>query len=350
MRIGQPAVAARARAAHRERLGQLEQLVDVVGPGGAGLLHQRAEGGVVAGDRAGMRRGRARSGRGGADLEHRDADAGVGAQRQRLAQPRAVAVALQEERDRAHALALGERVQPVAGVDDGLVAARDHRVQAQAAARGQRVDGDVAALRDDGDMAGLGGHERVAPQRRAVVEGDDPVAVGPADRQVVAVGRGAQGGLQALAVGRLAEAGRVDDGAAAPACAGLVDDLGHARRRDGDDDRVDGLGQVGDGGHARAPVHAPARRVHAPYAPAEAGAPEVAQRLVGVGAGPAGGAHDGDRARREQWRQIPQCSTRSTPRRSSARATIRRWISLVPSQMRSTRSSRHRRSATFVRM
>jgi hypothetical protein len=30
-----------------------------------------------------------------------------------------------------------------------------------------------------------------------------------------------------------------------------------------------------------------------------------------------------------------QCSTRSTPRRSSARATIRRWISLVPSQMRS---------------
>ena len=42
--------------------------------------------------------------------------------------------------------------------------------------------------------------------------------------------------------------------------------------------------------------------------------------------------------------------TRSTPRRSSARATIRRWISLVPSQMRSTRSSRQKRSATFVRM
>ena len=347
---GQPAVAARARAADRERLGQLEQLVHVVRPGGAGLLHQRAEGGVVAGHRAGVRRGRARPGGRGPDLEHRDADAGVGAQRERLAQPRAVAVALQEEGDRAHALALGEGVQPVAGVDDGLVAARDHGVQAQAAARGQRVDRDVAALRDDGDVAGLAGHERVAPQRRAVVEGDDPVAVGPAHRQVVAVGRGAQGGLQALAVGRLAEARRVDDGAAAPARAGLLDHLGHARRGDGDDDRVDGLGQVGHGRHAGAPVHAPARRVHAPHAPAEAGAPEVAQRLVGVGAGPAGGADDGDRARREQWRQIPQCSTRSTPRRSRARATIRRWISLVPSQMRSTRSSRHRRSATFVRM
>ena len=39
-----------------------------------------------------------------------------------------------------------------------------------------------------------------------------------------------------------------------------------------------------------------------------------------------------------------------TPRRSSPRATTRRWISEVPSQMRSTRSSRHSRSAAFVRM
>ena len=113
-------------------------------------------------------------------------------------------------------------------------------------------------------------HERVAPERRAVVEGDDPVAVGPAHRQVVAGGRGAQGGLQTLAVGRLAEARRVDDRAAAPARAGLLDHLGHARGGDGDDDRVDGLGQVGHGRHAGAPVHAPARRVHAPHAPAEA--------------------------------------------------------------------------------
>ena len=39
-----------------------------------------------------------------------------------------------------------------------------------------------------------------------------------------------------------------------------------------------------------------------------------------------------------------------TPRLSRPRATTRRWISEVPSQMRSTRSSRHSRSAAFVRM
>ena len=47
--------------------------------------------------------------------------------------------------------------------------------------------------------------------------------------------------------------------------------------------------------------------------------------------------------RTAQWR------IRSTPRRSSPRATISRWISLVPSQIRSTRSSRSSRSATFER-
>ena len=44
-----------------------------------------------------------------------------------------------------------------------------------------------------------------------------------------------------------------------------------------------------------------------------------------------------------------QWIVRSTPRRSSARATISRWISLVPSQIRSTRSSRRKRSATLER-
>jgi hypothetical protein len=38
------------------------------------------------------------------------------------------------------------------------------------------------------------------------------------------------------------------------------------------------------------------------------------------------------------------------PRLTSWSATISRWISLVPSQMRSTRTSRQKRSATFSRM
>ena len=57
-----------------------------------------------------------------------------------------------------------------------------------------------------------------------------------------------------------------------------------------------------------------------------------------------------DAARPQQPAEVHQCSVRSTPRRSSARAMISRWISLVPSQMRSTRSSRKKRSATLVRM
>ena len=40
----------------------------------------------------------------------------------------------------------------------------------------------------------------------------------------------------------------------------------------------------------------------------------------------------------------------ATPLVVSCRAMIIRWISLVPSQMRSTRSSRKNRSATFSRM
>ena len=49
-------------------------------------------------------------------------------------------------------------------------------------------------------------------------------------------------------------------------------------------------------------------------------------------------------------RSLMRPSMRSTPRFSRPRATISRWISDVPSQMRSTRSSRRNRSATFVRM
>ena len=194
-------------------------------------------------------------------------------------------------------------------------------------------------------------HERVAPQRRAVVEGDDPVAVGPAHRQVVAVGRGAQRGLQAPRRRasrrspprrRRRRRTRARRPARSP----------RARPPRGWRRRPRRRARAGRPRSARtcARARAGASGARPSTRPRKPSAPEVAQRLVGVGAGSAGGADDGDRARREQWRQVHQCSTRSTPRRSRARATIRRWISLVPSQMRSTRSSRHRRSATFVRM
>ena len=46
----------------------------------------------------------------------------------------------------------------------------------------------------------------------------------------------------------------------------------------------------------------------------------------------------------------PYPTTRPTPRFSSARATMSRWISEVPSQIRSTRNSRRNRSGANSRM
>ena len=53
---------------------------------------------------------------------------------------------------------------------------------------------------------------------------------------------------------------------------------------------------------------------------------------------------------RRRLRSVAASSMRSTPRRSRPRAMMSRWISEVPSQIRSTRSSRRNRSAADVRM
>ncbi len=97
-----------------ERLRQLEQLVRVLGPRRAELLEQRAEDALVAGERARVGDRRGRAGPRAARLEHRDADARArAALRSAAHQRRAVAVGLEVERDRAHAVALGERLEEV---------------------------------------------------------------------------------------------------------------------------------------------------------------------------------------------------------------------------------------------
>ena len=96
-----------------------------------------------------MRRRRRRAGLRSSDLEHRDPDPGVGARGERFAQPRPVAVVLEVERHRSHALLLGEEVEEVGRLEHRRVAARDHGVEAQAAVDRDRVDGLVAALRHD---------------------------------------------------------------------------------------------------------------------------------------------------------------------------------------------------------
>ncbi len=248
--------------------------------------------------------------------------------------------------------------EPVARVADRLVAGRDDGVEADPAPRAERVDGDVAALGDHRDAPGPQRLDRVAPQRGAGVEADDAVAVRPADGQGAGERRLAQLALEPAAGLDLAEAGGDDDRAAAAERRRLGDHRGDPGGRDRDGDRVDG---------ARAARRAPARRGPRGSARGSGSLPRPRPRSRAargcaaacrrrsrrgrwrrrprsrrVGAG-ARGRRRSPRARRPYW------SSRSTPRRSIPRAMIRRWISLVPSQIRSTRSSRSRRSATFER-
>ncbi len=141
---------------------------------------------MVTRHRARVRGRRPRARRRRADLQHRHAHALVRAHGQRLAQPRAVAVGLDQQRDRPHALLAREHLDPVRRRDHGLVPGRDRGVQPQPAPRRQRVHDQVAALRDERDVPRLRRGERVAPQRRARVQRDQPVAVRPADGQRVA--------------------------------------------------------------------------------------------------------------------------------------------------------------------
>ncbi len=180
------AAPARPGAADRERLGELEQLVRVGRPRRAGLLDERAEHAVVAGDRARVRRRGGGADGGGADLQHRDPDARVRAGRERVAQAGAVAGVLDQQRDRADLRLGGQVLEVVRRGQHRLVAARDRRVQPQTPAGRERVDGEVAALRHERDVARLLRHERVAPERRAGVERDEAVAVGAADGERVA--------------------------------------------------------------------------------------------------------------------------------------------------------------------
>ena len=181
--------AARPGAPDGECLGELEQVVHVVRPRRAGLARERAEHPLVAGERAGVGRGRGGADRRRPDLQHRHADPRVGARGERLAQRRAVPGVLDEQRDRAQ-LRLGREVgEPVGGADDRLVPGRDRGVEAEPAAGGERVDDEVAALRDQPDVPRLDPLQRIPPEGGAGVERDEPVAVRAADGERVPEGR-----------------------------------------------------------------------------------------------------------------------------------------------------------------
>jgi hypothetical protein len=311
--------------------------MDVVRPRRARLARERAEHPLVAGERAGVGCGRGRADRRRPDLQHRHADAGVGARGERLAQGRTVARVLDEQGDRPQ-LRLGRELgEPVRGADDRLVPGRDRGVEPEPAAGRERVDDEVAALRDQPDMPRLDRLQRIPPEGGAGVERDEPVAVRAADRQGVPEGRGAQLGLERGPGGRgerghrggggrdrcrdagaLAEAGGEDDGASAAERAGLVDQAGDRRRRGGDDDRVGRRREVGERGDARKAVGGLAVRVDAPDLAAEARGPEVDERLAPVLVAVVGGAHDRNGAWVEQAREVHVSG--SCARRPAARA------------------------------
>ena len=163
-----------------------------------------------------------------------------------------------------------------------------------------RVDRDVAALRDHGDAAGRRDVVAVAPEGCPAHDGDESVAVRPADRQVVLQRVLAQLPLQLAAVLDLGEAGSDDDGAADAEAAGLVDQAGDRGRRRRDDDGVRHLGQVGQRRVAADAEHLGLARVDAEDGSVEVGGDQVVERLVAVGVDARRGADDGDGARGEK--------------------------------------------------
>ena len=197
----------------------------------------------------------------------------------------------------------------------------------------------------------------VAPHRCPAVHRDQTVAVGPDDREVVARGRGHERRLQSgtvLLAGSLREARGVDHDPAGAEPSGLVDQLGDAAAgvatTTASGAVSEPLRRLGQGREAGEAVRLGATGVHPDEAAVETCEHQIAHRLPAVGRRALGGADHDDAARGEQATEVHQVSMVVTPRFSSARATMIRWISDEPSQMRSTRSSRQYRSAAVVRM
>ena len=340
----------------RQRLGQLEQLVRVARPGRAARPRR------TRGTRAGRRRARRcaparppRPRRRRAGLEHRDADARP---RARARAPRTSARRRRRPRGRARSSARRRarraprrsprRRAPRALPHETTVCSRSPRRDASA------LTATLPLCGHERDRARPARRDHVAPQRRARGERRrSRCRSGPhTGRSCAARGRG-QRGLSRRRRARLGEARRRTPrrrrSPSAPACSTTVGAPPPGRRPR--PRRAPPAGRASDG-HARGRRARCARPGLTAYtAPVEAEPAQVEQRLAAVGS----------RAARWRRRRRPSAgrsrrvrsisaAPRSTPRRSSERATISRWISLVPSQMRSTRSSRQKRSATFVRM
>ena len=215
-----------------------------------------------------MRGGDRRAGGGPAGLQsHQGHPAGNGPLGH-LGELLGVAHGLQEQADGGDPVVVQQGRHGIVGAEGRLVADRDHRAEAQAALLERQVDGDVAALGDDGHAAVVqAATVLVRPQRHPVEGVDEAVAVGPEERHVA-------GGLQEVRLQcrltGLGEAGAVADGAAGTHRPQLVHGGDGGMAVDAEEGGVGHPRQVLHRGHARHTGDVLPRRVDGPQLAREA--------------------------------------------------------------------------------
>ena len=232
-------------AVHRQQRRRLQHLVEVADADDPERLEEGIIEPVLAGERAGMRlHQRARLGA-GAELQRDDAFAAPARLDRGAGEGLRIAQRLQEQQDDLDAIVLHHGGEIVGHGGDGLVPGGDQIGKAEVALVLAEDQRDGPALRDDAERAGLEHfHVPRRPHGDAIVHVDEPEIVGPADDDAVACGGFLDAALQLDA--RLVPVGiavRIEEQGRDAAASGLVDQIGTARRRDGQEGRVDAFRQ-----------------------------------------------------------------------------------------------------------
>ena len=348
-----------------DQLGRLEQLVEVAAADDPGRIERGVGHPRLARQRARMGHRRRLRLVTAPDLDGHDRLAQLEGPVGEGEEPLGSLEALDEQDDRVGLGVVEAERQVVADVEDDLRAAADDPREADPVARVDEGVGDRARLGDAGHPAAWQVRRDVADVRRAVGdEVDDAHAVRPQQGEAVLARDPGDVRLHRRGGGTPLDdaAPRDDDRRDAGRGRRLGDGRGTQRVERHDRD-VRALGQRLERRVARLAVELLVLRIDEVTAGLAVHDPEVvADRLRDPR--PRRGPDDGDAAWREQRTEVDHArgvirvgrrlghhpTTRSTPRFSSARAMIIRWISEVPSQMRSTRSSRRNRSGANSRM
>ncbi len=246
---------------------------------------------------------------------------------------RDVSKALEVDADPGHLVHVEIGIDELGDLQGRLVSDARHERKRKRALAHRDVDPEVAALQDHRDSAlPADPREGHGPEADAADQIDEAVAVRPEHGQVAC--SLAQLLLERRSCGRacLREPGGVEDGASRAEVGELPHDLDAGGRVHRDEDRVGYLGKGIDARIRRPAVHLGTRRVHRVDRAGES------ERLAdGHRGGRQRAADEGDALRPEQ---APDVLRRGAHPRRIARPIRSRWISEVPSQIRSTRASR----------